>query len=113
MRWRAYNGGSCQHCGADIGYVESEGGRTRKYCSQKCRQAAYTLKIRQDKRYKELLRFSLLMRRWEDGNIQGEVRKKLIEIYIKTGDRQAVELATDLVTLVSRDVFDRVIAQYA
>lgn len=56
MAYRVYHAGNCQGCGVDLGVIEQNGGRDRKFCSDRCKQAAYRRKRKGDKRNGGLLR---------------------------------------------------------
>jgi hypothetical protein len=96
--FRSYNGGYCQNpnCGEYLGYIEADGGRSRHYCSNKCRVAAYRKRQREKKRAATLQYHGELRQYWRDKGIHGEVLARLQEILLQHG-KKAARAATDTV----------------
>ncbi len=96
--YRSYNAGFCQNpdCGADLGYIEAEGGRDRHYCNNACKMAAYRKRKQEQKRAQILQYNSELRDYWYNSGIRGEVLARLQEILIHHG-KAAAWSATDVV----------------
>ncbi len=96
--YRSYMGGRCQNpaCGADLGYIETEGGRDRLYCNDACRVAAFRTRQRETKRAEKLQYNAELRAYWKLHNIHGEVLLRLQEILLQHG-KKAAKAATDAV----------------
>ncbi len=96
--YRSYNAGNCQNpvCGAELGYIEVEGGRDRLYCSDKCRVAAHRARQREEKRQQVLQYHGELREYWHMNGIRGEVLSRLQEILLQHG-KKAARAATDAV----------------
>lgn len=100
MAYRMYNALDCEYCHKEQGLIDGSG-RERRYCSQRCRQAAYRQR-QQQKRNAEVLRNnSALEQRWYLASIGGELLQKLRAIYIAHGE-SAAALATDAVLLAAQ-----------
>ena len=96
----SYMAGFCQNCGQDMGYVEVDGGRTRRYCSDACRKAASRERSKRDTALSRNESFNGL---WEENGIKGETREHLINILTKYG-RDACLVATDAVIAAMQEV---------
>jgi hypothetical protein len=98
--FRSYQGGWCKHCGAELGYIEADGGRDREYCDNggKCRQAHHRQKKREEKRAAILAHHGSLRDYWQLHNIHGEPLARLQEILIRHG-KEAARAATDAVII--------------
>ncbi len=96
--FRSYNAGRCQNpdCGEDLGLVETEGGRDRHYCSDKCRVAHYRQRKREESRQQVLQYHAELRAYWQEHGIHGEVLARLQEILLQHG-KKAARAATDAV----------------
>lgn len=96
--YRSYYAGECQNpdCGEDLGLVETEGGRDRHYCSDKCRVAHYRKRKREAQREQVLRYNSELRDYWRERGIRGEVLARLQEILLQHG-KKAARAATDAV----------------
>jgi hypothetical protein len=96
--YRSYNAGCCQNpaCGAELGYIETEGGRDRLYCNDACRVAAHRAKKREEKRQQVLHYHAELREYWHLHGIRGEVLLRLQEILLQHG-KAAARAATDAV----------------
>ncbi|EFH79629.1 hypothetical protein [Ktedonobacter racemifer] len=96
--YRSYYAGACQNpeCTVDIGLIETEGGRDRRYCSDKCRVAHHRQRQREAKREETLRYHGELRAYWQLHNIRGEVLARLQEILLQHG-KKAARAATDAV----------------
>lgn len=99
MAYRMYNALDCEYCHKAQGLIDGSG-RERRYCSQRCRQAAYRQR-QQEKRNAQELRSSALEQRWYLACIGGELLQKLRAIYVAHGE-SAAALATDAVLLAAQ-----------
>jgi len=97
--FHSYMGGYCAHCGSDLGYIEVDGGRTRRYCNDKCRKAASRDRLKRDKAVSQNGFVGL----WDDNGIKGDVRRHLEDILIQFGV-DACRLATHAVITAKKDV---------
>jgi hypothetical protein len=96
--YRSYYGGRCQNpaCGEELGLIETEGGRDRQYCSDKCRVAAHRAREREKHREQVLQYNSELRDYWKEHGIRGEVLLRLQEILLQYG-KPAAKAATNVV----------------
>ena len=82
----------CEWCGRDLGMLEQEGGRQRRYCSNACRQAAYRERRRKGKRNREVLRNAHLVEGWRKAGL-GPVLPRLERMMREYGPQAAEEAA--------------------
>ncbi len=96
--YRSYMGGNCENpaCDAYLGHIETEGGRDRHYCSDKCRVAAHRARQREKKRAATLQYHAELRAYWQEHGLHGEVLARLQEILLQHG-KKAARAATDAV----------------
>jgi hypothetical protein len=106
--YRSYYGGSCQNpaCGADLGYIETDGGRDRLYCNDACRVAAHRKRKSAEKRAAILQYNAELREYWYEHRIEDQLLAMLQEILIKHG-KAAARAATDAVLFAQRDQIQR------
>jgi hypothetical protein len=107
--FHSYMGGYCQNCGNDLGYIEVDGGRTRRYCNDACRKAASR---KRSKRDTALSRNESFLGLWDENGIKGEVRERLINILTKYG-RDACLIATEAVITAKKEVDSRYMSLYS
>lgn len=103
MAYYAYQAGYCEYgpCEAYIGLVETDGGRQRQYCSDRCKQAAYRERRKEVFRNKCLLRNTELRDYWQEQNITGSLLAALQDILVEHG-KAAAKAATDAVLLAQK-----------
>ena len=100
MAYRMYNALDCEYCHKAQGLIDGSG-RERRYCSPKCRQAAYRQRQQQKRNTQMLFNAPALAQRWYTAGIGGELLQKLRAIYIAHGE-SAAALATDAVLLAAQ-----------
>lgn len=100
MTYRAYQGGFCGYsqCRKELGFLEANGGRSREYCNDKCRQAAYRERKYLDRYYKILAYNTELRDYWNEHSIDGALLIALQEILVTHG-KEAALAATNAVLL--------------
>ena len=91
----------CEHCGRDLGMLEQEGGRQRRYCSNACRQAAYRDRKKREKRNSSALRYRYLVKGWRDAGLGEKVVSRLVEM-LHTYGPQAAKMAGEIAVEVAR-----------
>ncbi len=101
MPYRAYNGGSCEYCGEPLGFIEVAGGRSRQYCNNNHRMAAYRQRTRRQKRQAILQYNSELRQYWKDNKIDGTVLAHLQDHLIEYG-KESAKHATETVVLACK-----------
>jgi endogenous inhibitor of DNA gyrase (YacG/DUF329 family) len=98
MTYYAYQAGDCEQCGKEIGLIETDGGRQRQYCSDRCKMIAYRTRHKQEYRNKCLLRNTELRDYWQEHHVSGQVLVMLQNILVEHG-KAAAKDATDTVLL--------------
>lgn len=101
MPYYAYQAGNCEFCGEPIGLVETDGGRQRRYCSDKHRKAAHRARKLREQRRALLQYNSELCQFWEENEITGPVLAHLQDILVEHG-KQAARDATETVILACK-----------
>ena len=98
MAYYAYEAGYCDYgpCQNYIGMVETYGGRQRRYCSDKCKVAAYRERKKEEYRHKVLLRNTELRDYWQENQVSGQILFLLQDILVEHG-KAAARAATDTV----------------
>ena len=97
----------CEYCGADLGLVEQEGGRPRRYCSDACKQAAYRERKRREKRNKALLRYAPLVEEWRRAGFSDQAIERLRTL-AETYDPNAAKIAAEVALLTAREAREAV-----
>jgi hypothetical protein len=102
--YRSYYGGSCQNpaCRADLGYIETYGGRDRLYCDDACRVAAHRIRKSAEKRAAILQYNAELREYWYEHRIEDQLLTMLQDILVKHG-KAAARAATDAVLLARKE----------
>lgn len=101
MPYHAYYAGDCGHCGKPMGLQEVNGGRSRLFCSDKCRKAAFRARKRRAARLALLTYNSELHQFWDDNEIKGPVLARLQDILVEHG-KAAAKDATETVVLACK-----------
>lgn len=100
----SYMGGFCAYCGSDLGYIEVDGGRTRRYCNDKCRKAASRKRVERNKAMSK--NGAAFVGLWEENGIRGAVREQLEDILASFGV-DACRAATNAVITAKNEVEGR------
>jgi len=94
MAYYAYEAGRCENCGASLGLIYQNGGRNRRYCNARCRQAAYRRRRAErdnaNNVTETVLRYSHLVNEWHArfGDQVGDLLTNIL-------DRHGVDAARD------------------
>jgi ribosomal protein S27AE len=86
----------CEQCGKSMGMIEHTNGRKRRYCSGKCKQAAYRSRKKRErqekKRNADMLRFERYCERWLGDRVSKELVSMAMDYDIQSA-RRAVDIA--------------------
>jgi hypothetical protein len=95
-----YMGGSCLNCGQSLGYIEVDGGRTRRYCNDACRKAASRERSKRDN---VVSRNEHLVSLWDENCLSKDLRHRLVTVLVKYG-KEAAMAATEAVVAAIKEV---------
>ncbi len=101
MSYRCYHT-SCDVCGKRM-FIETQGGRDRRYCSPACKQAAYRKRKDGAKRNNRVLRNENLLARLSENGFSEAAMSKLRDILGQFGP-DATQAAADLALLCAEEV---------